>query len=103
MLRLLKLYYETERVVCIDNFFTSYNLAKLLIENNLSTLGTIQTHHREITNSLSNRMGLYSSKFLYNHDDGVYLVAYQAEKNKKPAMLLSLTHRASLATDEESK
>ena len=71
VLRLLELYYETERFVCIDNFFISYNLTKLLIENNLTTLGTMQTHHKEITNSLSNRMELYSSKFLYNHDDGM--------------------------------
>ena len=103
VLRLLELYNEIERVVCIDNFFTSYNLAKLLIENNLTTLGTIQTHHREITNRLSNSMELYSFKFLYNYDDGVYLVAYQAKKNKKPVMLLILTHTTSLVTDEESK
>ena len=101
VLRLLELYYETKSVACIDNFFTSYNLAKLLIYNNLTTLQTIQTHHIEITNSLRNRMELYSSKFLYNHDNGVYLVAYQPKKNKKPVMLLSLTHTASLATDED--
>ena len=34
---------------------------------------------------------------------GVCLVAYQGKKNKKPIMLLSLTHTASLFAAEESK
>ena len=48
-------------------------------------------------------MELYSSKFLYNHDNGVYLIAYQVKKNKKPVILLSPTHTASLIIAEESK
>ena len=103
VLRLLEPYYGTGRDVCTDNFVTSYNLAKLLLEKSLTILGTIRTHRREIPSILNNRMELYSSKFLYNHDDGVCLVAYQAKKNKKPVMLLSSTHTDSLVTAEESK
>ena len=82
MLRLLESYYGTGRDVCTDNFFTNNNLAKLLLEKSLTIFGTIRNHRREISHSLNNRMVLYSSTFLYNHDDGVCLVAYQAKRNK---------------------
>ena len=42
--------------------------------------------------------------FLYNHEDGVCLVAYQAKRNKKPVMLLSSAHtEKSVTTDERKK
>ena len=103
VLRLLEPYYETGRDVCTDNFFTSYNLAKLLLEKSLTIFGTIRNHRREIPHSLNNRMELYSSTFLYNHDDGVCLVAYQAKRNKKPVVLLSSTHTNSSVTADECK
>ena len=55
-----------QKGICTDNFFASYNLEKLLLENNLAILGTIPTHRRKIPSNLSNRMKLYSSKFLYH-------------------------------------
>ena len=82
-LKLLEPYYGTGKDVCIVNIFLSYNVAKLLLEKNLSLLGAIKTHRREIPTSLNNRIELFSSVFLYNHEDGVCLVAYQAKKNKK--------------------
>ena len=103
VLRLLEPYYGTGRDVCTDNFFTSYNLAKLLLEKSLTIFGTIRNHRRKIPHSLNNRMELYSSTFLYNHDDGVCLVAYQAKRNKKPVVLLSSTHTNSLITADECK
>ena len=48
-------------------------------------------------------MEFYSSTFLYNHDDGVWLVAYQAKRNKKPVVLLSSTHKNSSAAADECK
>ena len=103
VLRLLESYYGTGRDVCTDNFFTSYNLAKLLLEKSLTIFGTIKNYCREIPHSLNNRMELYLSAFLYNHDDGVSLVAYQAKRNKKPVALLSSTHTNSSVTADECK
>ena len=48
-------------------------------------------------------MELYLSTFLYNHDDGECLVAYQAKRNKKPVVLLSSTHTNSSITADECK
>ena len=103
VLRLLEPYYGTGRDVCTDNFFTSYNLAKLLLEKSLTIFGTIRNHRRKIPHSLNNRMEFYSCTFLYNHDDGVCLVAYQTKRNKKPVVLLSSTHTNSSVTADECK
>ena len=91
MLRLLEPYYELKKILAQNNFFTSYNLAKLLLEKNLTILGTIRNHRREILHCLYNRMELKSSILLYNHDDGVCLVAYLA------------THTNSLVTADKLK
>ena len=103
VLRFLEPYYETGRDVCTDNFFTSYDLAKLLPEKCLTIFGTIRNHRREMSHSLNNRMELYSSTFLYNHHDDVCLVAYQPKRNKKPVVLLSSTHTNSSVTADECK
>ena len=101
MLKLLEPCYGTKRNECMDNFFTCYNLAKLLLEKNLTLLRTIRAHCKDIPTTLNNRMELYSYMFLYNHEDGVCLVAYQAKRNKKPVMLLSSTNTEnSVITDE---
>ena len=72
--------------MCTDNFFTSYNLAKLLLQGNLTLLETIRRHRREVPGSLNRIMEIYFSKFLFNHVNGICLVAYQAKKNKNPTM-----------------
>ena len=96
-------YYGTEKNVCTDNFLKSYNLAKLLLEKNLTLLRTIRAHRREIPTTLNNRIELFSSVFLYNHADSVCLVAYQAKRNKKLVMLLSSTHTENSVTTDECK
>ena len=103
VLRLLEHYYGSERDVYTDNFFTSYNFEKLLLGKSLTIFETIRNHRREIPHSLNKRMELYSSTFLYNHDDGVCLVAYQSKRNKKPVVLLSSTHTNSSVTADECK
>ena len=40
VMRLLEPYFGTGRYTCTDNFFTSYNLAKLVLQKNLTLLGT---------------------------------------------------------------
>ena len=65
----------------------------------------MRAHRREIPTTLNNRIELYSSSvFLYNHEDGVCLVAYQAKRNKKKTvMLLSSTHTENSVTTDECK
>ena len=89
--------------MCIDNFFTSYNLAKLLLQENLTLLGTTRKHRREVPGSSNRKIKIYSSKFLFNYVNGICLVIYQANKNKNPIMLLSSSHADNLVATNETK
>ena len=103
VMRLLEPYFGTGRDVCTDNFFTSYNLAKLLLQENLTLLETIRRHRREVPGSLNRKMKIYSSKFLFSHTNGICLVAYQAKKNKNSVMLLSSSHADNLVATNVTK
>ena len=62
MLRFLEPYYGTGREVCTNNFFTSYNLAKILLEKSLTIFRTIRNHRREIPHSLNGVVLIHVSK-----------------------------------------
>ena len=101
VLKIVEPWYGTGRNVCTDNYFTSYSLAQLLLQQNLTIMGTVRRHRREIPLPLRQKDDLYSSKFVFNHTDAICLVAYQAKSNKKPVMLFSSTHTdPSVANDE---
>ena len=102
-MRLLEPYFGMGKDVCTDNFFTSYNLAKLLLQKNLTLLGTTRKHRREVLGSLNRKMEIYSSKFLFNQVNGICLVAYQAKKNENPVMILSSCHADNLVAVNETK
>ena len=103
VLKVVEPWYGTGRDVCTDNYFTSYSLAQLLLQQNLTILGTVRRHRREIPLPLRQRDELYSSRFVFNHTDGICLVAYQAKRNKNPVMLLSSTHTDQSVANDESK
>ena len=89
--------------MCTDNLFTSYDPAKQLLQENLTLLGTIRRHRREVPGPLNRKMEIYSSKFLFNHMNAICLVAYEAKKNKNPVMLLSSSHADNLVATNETK
>ena len=103
VMRLLESYFGTGRDVCTYNFFTSYNLAKLRLQENLTLLGMIRRHRLEVPGSLNRKMEIYSSKFLFNHVNGMCLVVYQAKKKKNLAMLLGSSHADNLVATNEAK
>ena len=82
-MRLLEPYFGTGRDVCTNNFFTSYDLAKQILQENLTLFGTIERHRREVPGSLNRKMEICSSKLFFNNMNGICLVAYQAKKKQK--------------------
>ena len=75
------------------SFFTSYSLAKELLSNDLTLLGTIRKHRREIPDYLKNTRSLaeYPSRFVFQHDDAITLVAY-IPRRLRSVLLLSSSH-----------
>ena len=103
VMKLVEPYFEIGRDVCMDNFFITYNFAKLLLEKKLTLLGTVRRQRRDVPRSMVNKMELCNSKFVYNHQDGICLVAYNAKKNKLPVIMLSLSHFEGVVSTDEAR
>ena len=59
-LNLTKPFYNSGREIVTDNFFTSHSLAVELLKHNLTLLGTIRSHRKEIPEILRKRRDQWS-------------------------------------------
>lgn len=92
VMELLRPYFGSGREVVTDNYFTSHGLAVSLLEQNLSLLGTMRSHRREIPEELrGTRRPITSSLFAFDHENKITLVSYIPKKNKN-VILLSSSH-----------
>ena len=93
----------TRRDTCTDNYFNSYTLANQLLQQDLTILGTLRRHRREVPLVLRQKDKLLKSKFVFGHQGGICMVAYQAKRNKNPVILLSSSHSNPSVNSSESK
>jgi hypothetical protein len=84
-------YFNTNRDIITDNFFTSHALAKELLINGLTILGTLRKQRLEVPNVLLEKKEVLSSTFLYDHANKVTLVSYTPARNRV-VILLSSSH-----------
>ncbi|XP_067625333.1 piggyBac transposable element-derived protein 4-like [Eurosta solidaginis] len=78
-------------IVC-DNFFTSYNLAKsLMIDNNLSILGTCNKRRTFVPAAFANPKGREAESSMFGFYNHVTMCSYVPKKNKA-VVLLSTSH-----------
>ena len=97
-------YFETNRVVTADNFFSSVPLINKLYEKKLRYVGTLKKNKKEIPKSfLPNKSKeLYSTMFGYN--DRMTLASYVPKINKSVLLISSLHNDGSIdQTDNEKK
>lgn len=87
--------YGSGRNITCDNFFTSLQLSRRLATKQLSLVGTIRAHRREVPLPMRGykRRELYSSIFAYTIEDSIQLVSYKA-KASKTVLLLSSQHKS---------
>ena len=98
---LVRPYYTTGREVVTDNFFTSHSLAVALLEQNITLLGTIRPHRREIPEQLkSKRREVGSNTFAHDHENKIVLVSHIPKRNKN-VILLSSSHCGNSVIPEE--
>ena len=93
VLNLLQPFYKSGRNVVTDNFFTSHSLAVELIKQDLTLLGTLRRHRREIPLYLKNTRPLppFSSRFTFDHENAITLVTY-VPRRYRSVLLLSSSH-----------
>jgi hypothetical protein len=98
VLRLVDPYLNKGYNVCVDNFFTSYQLANILIEKSTSLVGTVRANKRELP--IVPKMSLYDSIFYQSGQ--VNLTCYQAKRNKQIS-LFSTLHRGNACRQGDKK
>ena len=88
--------------VTADNYYCTLALARRLLERNITLLGTVRSHRREVPLEMRSYLGreLYSSTFLYTPEESIQMTSYKAKRNKV-VILLSSKHSASTVQQHE--
>jgi hypothetical protein len=85
-------YFRTNRDIVTDNFFTSHALAKDLLANGLTLLGTLRKQRKEVPSVLlDKKQEVHSTLFLYDHSSKITLARYIPARHRI-VILLSSSH-----------
>jgi len=98
VLTLMEPYFGRGYNVTVDNFFTSAELAKKLLEKRTSLVGTLRLNRKEIP--VSSKLATHDSAFY--SCDSLNLVKYQA-KQTKTVVVLSTLHKGAACQTEGKK
>ena len=92
---------NTGRNITTDNRFTSFPLARELLLNNLTLLGTLKKNKKEIPKDLivKKKRDLGSSEFRDFDNNSITLVAYYPKKNKSVVLLSTMHSERQINTD----
>ncbi len=93
---LMSPYFNKGYNLCMDNFFTSYQLACTLVEKSTSLVGTVRANRRELP-PITDKLALHKSRFFQSGQ--VNLVCYQGKKNKS-VFVMSTMHRGNACQQE---
>ncbi|XP_050340237.1 piggyBac transposable element-derived protein 4-like [Bactrocera neohumeralis] len=91
VMKLMQNYMDSGRTVYADNFFSTYNLAEMLMNRRVAFVGTVRKNKTIIPHELLNpKRDVKSTLFCY-HNNNIGLCSYMA-KPKKPVIMLSTAH-----------
>ena len=89
--------------ICVDNFFASLSLARMLKSVNITMVGTMRKNRRELSSEMTApNLPLHESTFYWQSEAAAMFVKYQC-KPKKCVGLLSTMHRAVSCTSDEKR
>lgn len=105
VVRLLKNNLNKGANITIDNFFTSYNLARYLASENTTLVGTIRLNKRELPKEFTSidqakKRGVNKSVFCFSNE--CELVSYTT-RNQKNVCLLSTAHASEELNSQTGK
>lgn len=91
------------RNVTCDNFFTSLSLARRLESMQLTLLGTIRSHRRELPLELSKATGRVQHSSLFGFQKTATLVSYCPTKGRVVVLLSSMHDKNEIQADNKKK
>lgn len=99
---LMEPYRKSGLNVTTDNFFTSLRIAKRLLKDDITMVGTLRQNRCEVPSELKKKdVPLYSSRVLFS-DDSIILLSYKAKKDKL-VLLLSSMHQSATISENDPK
>ncbi|KRY34820.1 hypothetical protein T01_11506, partial [Trichinella spiralis] len=86
----------------MDCYFTSYSTVQHLFEHDLTAIGTVFAHRRDVLACLRKaaRRDPYSTLAVYEHSKKVTMINYVPRKNNNNVLLLTSCH-AKLTVDNQ--
>ena len=94
--------YGSGRNITTDNFFTSHALAKFLLGQNLTLLGTVRKTRKELPSEfVLKKRTAFESVFAFTED--TILVSYTPKTNKTVVLLSTMHNKEEINTDSEKK
>jgi hypothetical protein len=102
VLTLTEPFFNTQRNVCFDNFFTSVSLAEALWVKQTTCIGTIRSNKAEVPSCFlkNNRKEIESSMFAFK--DHLTLISYVPAKNKVVLLISTYHHDKKVIISEPS-
>ena len=101
VMQLTRPFYGSNRNVTADNYFTDMDLAKHLLSNGLTLVGTVKANKRFIPEEFREKSELYHSDFAFLPN--VTLVSYQSKKNKKVTLISTMHDTADVDGSPKKK
>ena len=91
--------------ITCDNFFTSVELVKKLLEKKTSLVGTIRKSRRELCDSMTapQKRNVCGSQFFFNEDAKCLFVCYQPKTNKRASLLSSMHTNTKICDGQKAK
>ncbi|XP_070607652.1 piggyBac transposable element-derived protein 4-like, partial [Erythrolamprus reginae] len=91
---------QGQKVTC-DNFFTSYNLAQLLLKRKLTMLGTVRKNKPELPVGILAKREVFSSTFYFSNETSI--VSYVPKKNKQVILMSTMHHDDNISGRPDKK
>jgi hypothetical protein len=101
-IRLVKPLYNSNRNLTADNWFSSAELAKHLLANQITFVGTLKKNKRDIPPEFLPTKGRKQGESIYGFTKDMTLMSYTPKKNKS-VLLLSTMHHSKGVDDESGK
>ncbi|XP_034549518.1 LOW QUALITY PROTEIN: uncharacterized protein LOC117820014 [Notolabrus celidotus] len=102
VMKLVEPYVGKGRNVTTDNFFTSLNLAKKLLQKNTSLVGTMNKANRELPPSVRVQSAERFATTILKHERAT-LTVYQGKPRKSVALLSTMHPTVSIGSDRKRK
>ena len=100
--QLCQRFYKSGRNITLDRFFSSVPLARSLLENGLSMLGTLAKNKRELPPEFT-AAGRPEHSSLFGYKEGMQLVSYMARPRKCVIMLSTMHSSNAVDLDDKEK